>query len=113
MFYFRCKITECENGSDISYNPSWLSNAVPYESGSPAKCERYASYENYTSTNNCSEIDFNTQQILSCDSYIYRTEEVTIVQDVSIFKLFVLVVYMNPVEVFNSLISSQKHHVIK
>lgn len=80
---YRCKIPECENGTDsFSYNPDWLPNAVPFESGSPQKCQRYAPYDNHTS-GNCSSSDFNQQQILSCDSYVYSTEEVTILQDVS------------------------------
>lgn len=82
-FLIRCKIPECENGTDLAYNPSWLANAVPYESTTPAKCARYAPYDNQT-TNNCSSTDFNHQQTLSCNSYVYSTEEITILQDVSI-----------------------------
>lgn len=101
----RCTIPECENGTDLTYNPSWLSKAVPFESSSPAKCARYAPYENGTS-NNCSASDFNTQQTLSCESYVYRTEEVTIVQDVSTILKFTKIVSLI-IYIFVSTISNQ------
>lgn len=78
----RCEIPGCDEASG-EYRPSWLSNAVPFEAGAPTKCARYAPYSNATSTGNCSTDDFDTSQILNCQSYVYETPEVSILHDVS------------------------------
>lgn len=97
---FRCMIPECEltNGTSDEqysvgdYTPQWLQQAVPYESnGKPSQCRRYAtigrpSNESELSDDQrtCGTWTFDQSKVIECDEFVYATQEVTIVNEVSV-----------------------------
>lgn len=88
----RCNIPECENSSmlDVSYMPDWIDNAVPMEHGVPAKCLRFASTkllnQSKLGTNGFEYCDvnvFNRSETIRCNEFVYKTDEVNIVNEVN------------------------------
>nr|CAI5822258.1 unnamed protein product [Callosobruchus analis] len=77
---YRCEIPECD-ASNPTYEPAWLPDAVPYKSTGPTKCEQY--FYNSTESHNgtCSFNDFDRSRIISCNSFVYKTEERSILQE--------------------------------
>lgn len=82
LICFRCGIPECDQNSN-EYEPSWLVNAVPYTQDVPNKCDMFL----YNSTEiianeTCPASDFDRNEITRCSSFIYKTEEKSILQEV-------------------------------
>ncbi|XP_019868170.1 organic cation transporter protein isoform X1 [Aethina tumida] len=72
---YRCEVPGCDSADSQYYTP-WLKDAVPFSDGKPEKCDMYASYSD---NSNCSV--FNTDKTLRCSSFIYKTEEKSILQE--------------------------------
>lgn len=61
---------------------------MPYQKGKPLHCERYA----FNSTNHdgshwkseCKKDDFDSSNILRCNKFIYRTDEISVLNEVPI-----------------------------
>lgn len=83
---FRCFIPECEFLDTKSYEPPWLPDAVPYSNGKPSNCYRYASVSNEIQLS-CPVSNFNHSNIIQCNHHIYKTSEVSILNEVSTFLL--------------------------
>lgn len=86
---YRCQIPECDNvkiggdWSDIKYNPSWLSKAVPFEKDKPKPCVRYAFKINNTNVDSCASENFDKSVEVICTDVIFDDYENTIVNEVS------------------------------
>lgn len=67
------------------YMPRWLRNAVPFKDDQPWKCKRYSSKSSGSSFINDTEcpIAFDKTETVECNKWIFATEEITIVNDVS------------------------------
>lgn len=78
---YRCKIPECDKNV-TEYAPIWLENAVPYRHNEPEKCIRYSTkmYSN-SSNRQCSLDEFDNTKRMKCDEFVYRTNEVTILNE--------------------------------
>lgn len=76
-----CKIPACDT-EPAEYTPNWLIHAVPYNNDLPEKCFSYMNtVENSTQ---CYDIDlFNMTEKISCDEFVYETDEVTLLNEVS------------------------------
>ncbi|XP_048514701.1 solute carrier family 22 member 21-like isoform X2 [Athalia rosae] len=74
---YRCFVPECEDLTDTIIYPSWLSSAVPYENDKPASCTRFTVLN---VTDSCSTTVF-TEGIERCDSWVYDTDERTILNE--------------------------------
>ncbi|KAF5303515.1 hypothetical protein FQR65_LT08214 [Abscondita terminalis] len=72
----RCKINYCDF-EPTEYNPLWLKNAVPFKNEKPARCVKFKVVGN----SSCDVIAFNTSELESCDSFIYESSHVSIIQD--------------------------------
>lgn len=81
---FRCFIPECEFLDTKSYEPPWLPNAVPFSNGKPSNCYRYASVSNEIQLS-CPASNFNRSNIIRCNQHIYKTSEISILNEVSSF----------------------------
>lgn len=83
FYVHRCKIPECDKNV-TEYSPSWLENAVPLRHNEPEKCFRYPSkmYSN-SSAQECSFDAFDNTKQVKCDEFVYKTNEVTILNEVS------------------------------
>lgn len=101
----RCKIPECDlSASELTatrdhYRPEWLTQAVPFEAnGKPSQCRRYMATPrpspssdgiiggggNDTSSGlTCQAWTFDRTRPITCDTYVYATEEVTLVNEVN------------------------------
>ncbi|CAH1997297.1 unnamed protein product [Acanthoscelides obtectus] len=77
---YRCEIPECDSSSP-AYEPSWLPNAVPYQNTGPTKCQQYFYNSSEPHNGTCSFKDFDRSMIVSCNSFVYKTEERSIVQE--------------------------------
>jgi hypothetical protein len=88
-----CQIPECETDTAEYYaDKEFLQNAVPFEKGVPARCQRFAFdenlYANVTSGEEiCSFRQFDRKSIIECDKFIYENDEKTIVNEVRYFYL--------------------------
>lgn len=83
--FLRCKIPECDQNV-TRYSPIWIENAVPFRHNEPEKCFRYQSntYANSsTHRDQCSFDEFDRTKIIKCDDFVYKTNEVTILNEVS------------------------------
>lgn len=62
----------------------WLSNAVPYAKGKPSNCYRYpnSTILNHTINDTC-DISFDDTKQIQCNEYVYQTDEISILNDVS------------------------------
>lgn len=83
MCLLRCLVTECEDPANTTLHPLWLSNAVPYTNDVPTTCSRYTVQN---ATDSCSTTVF-TEEIESCDAWVYDPEEHTILNEVSILNM--------------------------
>lgn len=82
-YFHRCKIPECDNNV-TEYSPIWLKNAVPYRHNEPEKCYRYATkMHGNSSIHQCSLDEFDNTNRMKCDEFVYKTNEVTILNEVS------------------------------
>lgn len=80
-----CSIPECETLKSATFEPDWLHNAMPFENKKPVHCQRYA----FNSTNHgslwlseCTKDDFDSSNILRCNKFKYRTDEISILNEV-------------------------------
>lgn len=67
------------------YSARWLAHAVPYENGvTPSKCRQYKYRENENASNEsiCQSTNFDSSLIMTCDEYVYKTDEITILNEV-------------------------------
>lgn len=78
---------ETEASSKSQYLPLWTRDAIPYKGDGkePWKCKRYKPLINSTTINgtHCST-GFNTSVLEECSKLVYATDDVTIVNEVSI-----------------------------
>lgn len=75
-------IPECDNINHTEYSPKWLKDAVPYHNSlKPSKCQRYQ-YRNESSEELCNITNFDISLITTCNEFIYKTNELTIVKEV-------------------------------
>lgn len=79
---YRCQVPECENVSDTTYEPLWLLDAVPFNEGSPAKCQRFSRAMDESSANGTCY--FNRTTAVRCHEFIFEDDRTTILKDVSI-----------------------------
>ncbi|XP_018564339.1 organic cation transporter protein-like isoform X2 [Anoplophora glabripennis] len=78
---YRCGIPECDQDS-TDYEPPWLINAVPYTQGIPNKCDMYLYNSTAEAANEtCSASDFDKNEVSRCSSFIYKTDEESILQE--------------------------------
>lgn len=79
-----CTIPECESRGTTKFEPLWLSNAVPYTNGKPSKCYRYANstIQSHPLNETCGII-FDHDEEIQCSEYVYGTDEISILNDVS------------------------------
>ncbi|KAJ8921588.1 hypothetical protein NQ315_010493 [Exocentrus adspersus] len=78
---YRCEIPECDQGSQI-YEPPWLINAVPHTQGIPNKCNMFQYNSSFTQNETtCSSSNFNNKTTNRCSSFIYKTQEQSILQE--------------------------------
>lgn len=86
---FRCQISECDNlASGLNYEPSWLPFAIPFKNDRPQKCLRFAStFRNDALLNGdeCPVEYFNRTQTVKCDDFVFKTDEVNILNEFGIF----------------------------
>lgn len=76
-------IPECDNPNHTEYTQKWVINAVPYHNDlTPLKCQRYQYRNESESDKLCNINNFDTSQIVGCDNFIYKTDELTIVKEV-------------------------------
>ncbi|XP_060524808.1 solute carrier family 22 member 3-like isoform X2 [Cylas formicarius] len=108
---YRCKIPNCDTESS-EYAASWVKSAVPISNGRLEKCSVYQSYANETIfEENCTEGEFNTQIIERCSSFVYKSDEKTILQeydlqcDNNLWKLTMIGTINNVGQFFGLLIS--------
>lgn len=79
---------ECENlnnRTESEYMPSWIKKAIPFISESELwKCRRYKPLSNATFVNDttCTAV-FSESEIEDCHDWVFATEEVTLVREVS------------------------------
>lgn len=81
---YHCNINECDNKE---YNPLYLENAVPFKEHNhhwvPVQCERFSVInQNFLNFTCDSSEFFNKSKIIKCENFIYKTNEVTIVNEV-------------------------------
>lgn len=107
---YRCLISECENTETATFNPYWLSEAVPYRNGRPEKCFRYNGtgemmsnrnryITNETSEDTCLTQDFNHSSIVGCEQFLIKNNE---------FRLAKHVIETNELEI-SKLVEINKH----
>lgn len=88
----RCIIPECDSPKNDDYLPKWARFAIPHSHNVPAKCLRYESipfHANFKGkTNHCEEMLFNDTYSVSCTEFIYKTDEVTVLREVSVRWIF-------------------------
>lgn len=84
-----------------TYEPNWLPYAVPYKNSKPAKCDRFerqaiVDFENVTyrfqqetgEPYECQKSDFDPSKTIHCSEFVYRTQEISILNEVSLFVTF-------------------------
>ncbi|XP_074030430.1 solute carrier family 22 member 3 isoform X1 [Leptinotarsa decemlineata] len=76
----RCAIPECDQPQP-EFQPTWLSNAVPFRGTTPTKCEHYIFNSSSSNNDTCSANNFDRNRIVSCSSFVYKTEEKSILQE--------------------------------
>lgn len=88
----RCKIPECDSTPHDDYLPKWTRFAIPHSHNVPAKCLRYESIpidaHATSKANHCDEMLFNDSYPVSCTEFIYGTDEVTVLKEVSSMDLY-------------------------
>ncbi|XP_055316667.1 solute carrier family 22 member 21-like isoform X3 [Sitodiplosis mosellana] len=80
----RCFISECETLDTNTFEPKWLQNAIPYSNKKPSKCSRYERHIEptlYSLYDICPESEFNRSHVIGCNQFIYKTDEISIMND--------------------------------
>lgn len=72
------------------YEPLWLENAIPLIIGKPTKCSRFASSSSAVQLmeTECPASGFNRSNVIGCNGYVYKTDEISILNNVSPLKLY-------------------------
>lgn len=86
---WRCQIPECESSQPGDFYPPWLPNAVPHKDLMPLSCYRYDIIRDLTTDDQLVEfcdaqILFNQSAVVKCDNFIYRTDELSILNAVNL-----------------------------
>lgn len=82
ILFCSCKIPICDT-EPAEYEPQWLIHAVPFDRAAPEKCFRYEN--TIENASQCYDVNmFNATNRIRCDEFIYETEEVTLLNEVSI-----------------------------
>lgn len=98
---FRCQIRECDSAAALvsgsaEYRPKWLPLAIPYDAdGTPSRCRRFAYIGDRVDSDDhqssvaatdyrCDESSFNKSLETQCDAFVFDSDEVTIVNAVSL-----------------------------
>lgn len=96
----RCHVPECEEKDKSLYDAEWVDNAIPHIQSRLAKCQKYSYVDSDKSHELssklvelnrpsplavCSAEQFNQSKIVRCenDGFVYRTEEISIANEVS------------------------------
>lgn len=81
---FRCKIPQCDDYGDILYEPAWINDAIPLKNGVPEQCLRFSMTNEFndTSHTSCTANIFNRSRIIRCNEFVYKTDEVNLVNEV-------------------------------
>ena len=95
IFTHRCFISQCEQFEGTKYSQDWLQNALPgsFSNGKfvPEGCYEYNFIQNINDTeltrNNTCFADLFGLERQKCNSWIFSSDEVTIVNDVSLVLL--------------------------
>lgn len=83
MPFYRCEIPGCDMENSTDFLPDWLNNSVPFKDNKPAKCDRYIRSFNKSIPENCSSDNFQYDHTETCSSFVFKTDEVSILKDVS------------------------------
>lgn len=92
LYCFRCRIPECE-GTEATFNPDWLQNAVPFHQHDarsvPRRCLRFASRnssllrdDTERNVTSCSPESFDNRSVFRCDEWVYDGDETTVLREV-------------------------------
>lgn len=79
---FSCFIPECDTIGSTDYKQPWVPNVIPFENEKPTRCTRYEVFSNLTTTM-CTENDFNRSHVIGCNDFVYKTDEISILNSVS------------------------------
>ena len=86
---FRCKIPECDSmAGTANYDQPWIRNAIPFKNDRPQKCLRFAQARNDSELGDrqvCSAELFNTSVTERCNEFVFKTDEVNILNEFGIF----------------------------
>lgn len=66
--------------------PSWIRKAVPFKHEKPWKCKRFKPSSKAEFSGNECRTSFNPHEEKDCDKWVFATDEVTIVKEVSMPK---------------------------
>ncbi|XP_068617412.1 organic cation transporter protein-like [Battus philenor] len=68
----RCKVPECgEDSNNFTFNPEWISNAIPETSAGFSSCFRFVPTGINGSLDYCPDDAFNTDRVMACESFVY------------------------------------------
>ncbi|XP_063909977.1 solute carrier family 22 member 1-like [Zophobas morio] len=76
---YRCAIPGCDT-INPQFEPTWLPNAIPFSENEPSKCSRYV-VNNATQFTNCSKATDFTSKTETCNSFVYKTDEYSILRE--------------------------------
>ncbi|XP_052891995.1 organic cation transporter protein-like [Anopheles moucheti] len=80
---YRCLISECELPTTDVYQPDWLNESIGLHSNE--RCQRFQYLPNDTLQHEvCVSENFNYSAPIACDTFVYKTNETTIVRDFNI-----------------------------
>lgn len=86
---FSCKISECDSvGASVKYDEPWLPHAIPFKNDRPKKCLRFANESlvgRDDSTETCPVKYFDRTQTEKCSEFVFKTDEVNILNEFGIF----------------------------
>ncbi|XP_063909141.1 solute carrier family 22 member 3-like isoform X1 [Zophobas morio] len=78
---YRCAIPECDATNNTHYDPPWLPNAVPFANDAPSKCMKFVINNATENFENCNKASDFTTQTQRCHSFVYKTQEKSILQE--------------------------------
>ncbi|XP_044739765.1 organic cation transporter protein-like [Chrysoperla carnea] len=80
---YRCRISECDNGTALEYISECVKSAIPFENGYPTYCTRYGVTNNVLGSNN---ISFSIEKIIRCENdLVFPDKHTTLVNDFQIY----------------------------
>ena len=82
VYCCRCAIPECDATNNTHYDPPWLPNAVPFANDAPSKCMKFVINNATENFENCNKASDFTTQTQRCHSFVYKTQEKSILQEV-------------------------------